>query len=64
MDEAYKTEEIAGQKAPIETNTTMMKRWTMIFEGKLFHSQKEVGDDLNVCALTHILKNLFKKKSK
>ena len=53
IDEPYKTAEIAGQKAPIETNTTMMKRWTMIFEDKLFHSQKEVGDDLNVCALTH-----------
>ena len=35
----------------------------MIFEDKLFHSQKEVGDALNVCTLTHILKDLFKKKS-
>ena len=36
----------------------------MIFEDKLFHSQKEVGDDLNVCTVKNILKNLFKKKSK
>ena len=62
IDESYKTEEIAGKKAPIETNTMMMKKWTMLFEDKQFHSQKEVGDDLNVCALTH--QNLFKKKSK
>ena len=36
----------------------------MIFEDKLFHSQKEVGDALNIYTLTHILKDLFKKNVK
>ena len=36
----------------------------MIFEDKLFHSQKEFGDALNICTLTHILKDLFKKNVK
>ena len=53
IDETYKTEETIGQNAPIETNITMMEKWAMLFEDKLFHSQKQVGDDLNVCALTH-----------
>ena len=34
-----------------------MKKRTMLFEYKLFHSQKEVGDDLDVCTRICLRKN-------